>query len=501
MDGGANFHGGGGATLATSGTTDCAADSCGTTTANNGFWPVSDTLTDCDVDVTLSAAPTGATKSYDVTIQYSTAALTSGQTCNDLTYSSATVGSITDTAKHLRATGVVLTSNAAANSCMRLRFTANNTPTASTPTYALECHTSATGSDGLSGYNAVDSTSRTTETYLGPLSNTSANNSLASYFIAPRAISRCKGVLTFANDGTGARVFGAHVATGALAANQNCVTAGYTYPTPIPTLASIATNDNSGTFAIGSLAIAAGACFNMDLTVPANTTGSIAASLSCTSDAAGTPQTGASIVSWSATSGLQTGDTFCGTRAANAGSCSSSAGDGQYWHFDRAISSLYGGIAITTTPDGAKTLAVSLRCSNAAPTATQDCAAAVTAGSTDIALKTLAAGDLSGLWTAVSASIPAGACCTTLLHPSATLAANVGTTTFTLEALDTQPTATPTVTATPTPTVTATPTATPTPTPTATPTLTPTPTATATCGGMTQPVTGALTHALTHCPQ
>lgn len=470
VDGGATFSGNSG--LNTTGANQCGYDGCALTTATqDNYWVTADTLVDCDVKLSFTNAP-GVGKSWSVSVFYENTAFASDgvKSCvtEDANMESVSAGSVSGATAKTLSTNVTLTGNATANTCLKVVVTASGGPTAASIAYALECHTSASGADGLMTFSSNVNSNAASDVQLGPIQTQSSTPNLRNYFIAPRAIERCAGMMNFENTSAVARTFQTSISTAAMTATQNCLDLSYTDTARC----TMGNGNRNCSFATTAFVAAAGRCFRTTLIRPINTTGGQGMSLSCTTDAAGTPQTGASI--WGIASTGTNIDQFCGVTNANAQQCASTQASGQSFIMPHGASVTHGGIALTTAPDAAKSVALKLRCSTAAPSSTQSCDDAISGGTADTTLTTVTAGNKSATWSSVSTIVSPGACCSFFLDVSAALAVSYGDMIVTMEAEDSGATPTPTLTATPTVTVTPTPTKTVTPTPTLT--LTPTPT-------------------------
>jgi len=483
IDGGSLFTGAGSSPAAGT-TVFCGHNNCILTggPTQDEYWVTNDTLTTCDLDV-LASTPAGAGKTLTFNILYDSTSLAITNDCiaRDASMSTGTIGAntisgATQTTLH---TTISFSGNAAAKSCLKMQVDATAGSATPIMSYTLHCQTTATGNDGLMTFRSETSANPNGNVFMGPLT-TITTATLPNYFIAPRDIAQCAMAENFKTGLAiaGSREMQSHISTAAMTTAQNCLDLSYTDTTQC----TIAQNNKSCNKAMFALSIPAGSCFDAKYIHVSNNNNGINAYWSCTVDSSGTPQTGANIFT-SATTGASTstGTFFCGLVEAGAGQCGTTQTNNRTFAMPPKLQNpLYGGVAITTAPDGAKTLAVKLRCATTAPTSTQACTDAIALGTTDTSLCTIGAGNKSCTWSNQPSAIAPSTCCSFAFIPSATLAAAPGDLTITLEGIDSAATPTPTVTLTPTPTLTATPTLTPTPTVTPTPTLTPTPTVTPT---------------------
>lgn len=96
-------------------------------TGNQFNVPVTKIYSTCDAMLSIGTTPAGAGNHWDVTVGYSTAALTSTQDCNSLTYTQVTCCSITNPDKTCKCSGISVPT--VANGCIQLKMVEVGTTT------------------------------------------------------------------------------------------------------------------------------------------------------------------------------------------------------------------------------------------------------------------------------------------------------------------------------------------------------------------------------------
>jgi len=381
-----------------------------------------ETLSSCVVDIALLSAPT--TGSWTVDLLYENTAFGTTTDCvgNLASMEVANVGSIALTNRHLTGTAT-LTGNAAANTCMTLRFTPVTTPMSPGDlNYSIDCITTSSPTDGEMTFNGAQPTGLTADRFFGPHNAATATDQ--TFWISPTSIQTCKGMLIVdaVPGGAASWVYNLLGSTAALTSSQDCTDLSYS------TLASCTVTSaiNNCTFAQTAAAIPAGRCFQLQMDAissPANSGGQNMG-LACSTDT-GSPFTAGGMV-WYGESGNFTTDFFMGTAVTPDLTDNASS-----WVTGSAIGKLSGCTAFDTAMDSGITATITLSYSTAAPTVGQDCVAAYASStSTTSTLVTVTA--KSACWSDVAVSVPAGACMSLKYDLSGTLAA-AGRITVTME--------------------------------------------------------------------
>lgn len=467
---------------------------CSTSQSPIANWFLTDRAlgTKCTVSVSLSSAP-GASQGWAVRLFYESGTPVAGDcSANIGNYETVDVGEIQNTNKSLPPTIVTATGGLSAVSCYQLELVPEGIPADfGGANFTVSCEDA--NSDGLMHFENSAALNSAANWFGGPTAGAvSATDN--TYFIAPRNIAACSGALMVSTVPGGAHTWALTIeqSTAALTGTQKCT--DLTYTDSVSKCLVTAASNVCGFSIDTAINIGAGKCFSVrvprDASGIAGTTG-VAYSLSCSLDSAETFETGAGVFH-GASQTNNTDDSFCGPLDCATGNTLEKV----RW-ITEYLTGKTNGCYAQTTAQNTHSRAIKLQYTTTAPSASQSCTNAFSAGtSTTSTLCTVASGGgRSCCWSDVSVAIPQGACFTLLADADVSgdgtgdreytveLTEGAGTTTPTPTATPT-PTPTPTATVTPSPTATPTPTVTstvsPTPTATATPTRTPTPTATVT---------------------